>query len=132
MWLCKSVHFHSRCPSTVLNILLEISRKIMYIAIHVFIISVILHIFKLSYELRNIEQCYLPWPNVICLGKWQITCTATKSDHISCPLSTLPPALFLHSSPHHWGRKYLDFLPFIGELPYIYFTVGKALWMDGC
>jgi hypothetical protein len=25
MWLCKSVHFYSRCPSPVLNILLEIS-----------------------------------------------------------------------------------------------------------
>jgi len=38
--------------------------------------------------------------------------------------------LFLHSSPHNWVRKCLGFLPFIGELPYIYFTVGKALWMS--
>jgi hypothetical protein len=97
MWLCKSGHFHSCCPSPVLNILLEISWKILYIASYVCIIDLILHIFKMSYQLRNIEQCYLPWPNVICLGKWQITCTATKtrSFHVH-PTSrpcfcTLPP-----------------------------------------
>jgi hypothetical protein len=39
-------------------------------------------------------------------------------------------ALFLHSSPHNWVRKCFDFLPFINKLPYIYFTVGKALCMD--
>jgi hypothetical protein len=32
----------------------------MYIAIHECVILVILHIFKMSYQLRNIEQCYLP------------------------------------------------------------------------
>ena len=91
----KSGHFHSCCPSPVLNILLEILWKIVYIAIYECIISVILHIFKMGYQLRNIEQCYLPWPNVICLGKWQITCTATKK------AITLPPALFPHSYPHN-------------------------------
>jgi hypothetical protein len=89
----------------------------------------ILHIFKMSYQLRNIEQCYLPWPNVICLGKWQITCTATKSDHF---MSILPSALFLHSSPHNRVIKCLDFLTFIDKLPYIYFTVDKALCMAVC
>jgi hypothetical protein len=47
-------------------------------------------------------------------------------------MSILPPALFLHSSPHNWVRKCLDFLPFIGELPYIYFTVDKTLCMYVC
>src|ERR1700728_4188851 len=47
-------------------------------------------------------------------------------------MSILPPGLFLHSFPHNWVRKCLDFLPLIGELPYIYFTVGKALCMDVC
>jgi hypothetical protein len=66
-------------------------KKMLCIAIHEFIISVILHIFKMSYQLRNIEQCYLPWPNVICLGKWQITCTATKkaTTWASCPTVSL-------------------------------------------
>jgi hypothetical protein len=32
----------------------------MYIAIHECIIYVILHIFKISYQLQNIEQWYLP------------------------------------------------------------------------
>ena len=50
----------SCCPSPVLNILLEILWKIAYIAIRECIISVILRIFKMSYQLRNIEQCYLP------------------------------------------------------------------------
>jgi hypothetical protein len=56
----QAVTFHSCCPSPVLNILLKISWKVLYTAIHVFIIKVILHIFKMSYRLRNIEQCYLP------------------------------------------------------------------------
>jgi hypothetical protein len=62
----------------------------MYIPIHQCEILVILHIFKMGYQLRNIEQCYLPWPNVICLGKWQITCTATKKVITSCPSYLLP------------------------------------------
>ena len=101
MWLCKIGHFHSCCPSPVLNILLEIPWKIEYFINHVCIILGILHAFKISYELRNIEQCYLPWANVICLGKWQITCTATKNR------SLLLPALFLYSSSHNWVRKCL-------------------------
>jgi hypothetical protein len=66
-------------------------KKMLYMAIHEYIISMILHIFKMSYQLRNIEQCYLPWPNVICLGKWQITCTATKkaTTQASCPIAPL-------------------------------------------
>ena len=66
--------------------------------------------------------------NVICLGKWQITCTATKKRSPQVH----PPALFLHSSPHNWVRKCPNFLPFIDKLPYINFTVGKALCMDVC
>ena len=61
MWLCNIGHFHSCCPSPVLDILLEIPRKIQYLITHVCIILVILHVFKISYELKNIEQCYLPW-----------------------------------------------------------------------
>jgi hypothetical protein len=49
-----------------------------------------------------------------------------KSDHL------LPPALFLHSSPHNWVRKCLDDLPFIDKLTYTYFIVDKALCMDVC
>ena len=30
-------------------------------AIYECVILVILHIFKMSYQLRNIELCYLPW-----------------------------------------------------------------------
>jgi len=46
-------------------------------------------------EISNNVVCMA---NVICLGKWQITCTATKSDHLcpsySCPVSALlPPQL---------------------------------------
>src|SRR5882762_11113369 len=59
-WLCESGHFHSCCPSPVLNIVLEISRKLSYISFHVHIILVISYLFKASYKLRNIEQCYLP------------------------------------------------------------------------
>ena len=61
----------------------------------------------MGYELKNIEQCYLPWANVICLGKWQITCTATKN-----PISS-PPALFLYSSSHNWVRKCLGSYPLL-------------------
>ena len=100
----------------------------MYIAIHECIISMILHIFKMSYQLWNIEQCYLPWPNVICLGKWQITCTAIKNR------SLLLPALFLYSSSHNWIRKFLGFLPFISTMLYIYYhwqgTKYNNVWMS--
>ena len=58
MWLCNIGHFHSCCPSPVLNILLEIPWKIQYLITHVCITLVILHVFKMSYELKNIEQCY--------------------------------------------------------------------------
>jgi len=88
----KSGHFHSCCPSPVLNILLEILWKIVYIAIHECVILVILHIFKMSYQLRNIEQCYLP-------GKMADNMHShKKSDHL---MSILPPALFPHSYPHN-------------------------------
>jgi hypothetical protein len=70
-WLCESGHFHSCCPSPVLNIVLEISRKILYIAFHVHIILVISYLFKASYK-RNIEQRYLPRTatNHILLTSW--------------------------------------------------------------
>jgi len=86
----KSGHFHSCCPSPVLNILLEILWKIVYIAIHECVILVILHIFKMSYQLRNIEQCYLP-------GKMADNMHShKKSDPTSCPVSALlPPQLLL-------------------------------------
>ena len=62
----------------------------MYIAIHECVILVILHIFKMSYQLRNIEQCYLP-------GKMADNMHShKKSDHL-----ILPPALFPHSYPHN-------------------------------
>ena len=82
-----------------------------YLVTHVCIILVILHVFKMSYELKNVEQCYLPWANVICLGKGQITCTATqKTDLItSCPVSVL----FLPQL----GEKMPWFLPFINKMP---------------
>src|SRR5882762_9011989 len=41
-WLCKSDYFHSCCPSPVLNILLEISLKMVYVAFPVCIIFMIL------------------------------------------------------------------------------------------
>src|ERR1700691_4409999 len=64
----------------------------MYIAMYECIISVILHnIFKMGYRLQNIKQCYLPLPNVICLEKWQITCTAMKKV-ITSRSSYLPPS----------------------------------------
>ena len=43
----------------------------MYIAIYEYIIYMILHIFKLAINSKISN-------NVICLAKWQITCTATK------------------------------------------------------
>ena len=61
----------------MLNIVLEISGKIIYIAFHVHIILVIL-------------QCYLPWPHVICLGKCYLLHTATNhilplpANYLSC------------------------------------------------
>ena len=91
-WCCaKSGPFHSCCPSPVLDILLEILWNLLYIAIHKFKFPVILHIFKMSYQLRNIEQCYLP-------GKMADNMHShEKSDHL---MSILPPALFPHSYPH--------------------------------
>ena len=111
MWLCNIGHFHSCCPSPVLNILLKIPQKFQYLITHVCIILVILHVSKMNYELKNIEQCYLPWANVICLGKWQITCTAAqKTDLItSCPVSVF----FLLQL----GEKMPWYLPFINKMP---------------
>jgi hypothetical protein len=69
--------------------------------------------------LSAIAQCYLP-------GKMADNMHSHKKQ------SSLPPALFLHSSPHNWVRKCLDFLTFIDKLPYTYFTVDKALCMAVC
>jgi hypothetical protein len=71
--------------------------------------------------LSAIAQCYLP-------GKMADNMHSHKkqSSHPSCLL------LFLHSSPHNWVRKCLDFLTFIDKLPYTYFTVDKALCMAVC
>jgi len=94
----KSGHFHSCCPSPVLNILLEILWKIVYIAIHECVILVILHIFKMSYQLRNIEQCYLP-------GKMADNMHShKKSDPTSCPVSALLP----HNCYSFLSHFYLD------------------------
>ena len=58
----------------------------------------------MSYQLGNIEQCYLP-------GKMADNMHShKKSNHF---MSILPPALFLHSPPHIWVIKCLDFLPSI-------------------
>jgi len=60
----------------------------MYIAIHECVILVILHIFKMSYQLRNIEQCYLP-------GKMADNMHShKKSDLLPC-FRTLTPQLLL-------------------------------------
>ena len=43
----------------------------------------------------------------------------------------LPPALFLHSSPHNLGRKMFHFLPFIDKLPYIHLQLTRHyVWMS--
>jgi hypothetical protein len=73
--------------------------------------------------LSAMAQCYLP-------GKMADNMHShKKSDHL---MFILPPALFLHSSPHNRVIKCLDFLTFIDKFPYTYFTVDKALCMAVC
>jgi hypothetical protein len=56
----------------------------MYIAIHECIIYVILQKLAIYSKILN---------NVICLGKWEITCTAMKKVTTQASCSTLSPAL---------------------------------------
>ena len=58
----------------------------------------------MNLEISNNVICHA---NVICLGKWQITCTATKNDH-GCFLPCFLPQL---------GEKMPWFLPFINKMP---------------
>jgi hypothetical protein len=97
MWLCKSVHFHSCCSSPVLNILLEISWKVLWIAIHVCNFKYIWNELWTQKFARNIKQCYLLADNMHSHKMW--------SSHVH-PTSRPVSALF----PHNWVRKCIDFL----------------------
>ena len=64
----------------------------------------------MNLEISNNVICH----NVICLGKWLITCTATKNPITSCPVSVL-------------------FLPQLGEkmpwfLPFTIFLLTEQMW----
>ena len=94
----------------------------MYVAIYKCVILVILHIFKISYQLGNIEQCYLP-------GKMADNMHShEKSNHF---MSILPSALFPHS---YNPQLLLLFDPFLSGFTSLSFksafcAVSGYLWL---